>query len=224
MSFAQISASVIINEVMWSSTGSSASQYIELHNLGSTSIDISGWTIDHAANSGIDILTIPAAQTIAADGYYLITSTATNNASNLISDAITADYAGSLSITPVQTGNLILKNGAVIYDQAKANPWPAGDDTIPASMERKSIPGNGLTASSWYIAQTGVGFDAAGPLGTPQTVNVFDSTPPTITSSSPASNTLFPMGVITLDYTYTDAGGIAPTPTYTFLLEKNNGA
>lgn len=32
------------------------------------------------------------------------------------------------------------------------------------------------------------------------------------------------MGIITLNYTYTDAGGIAPTPTYTFLLEKNNGA
>ncbi|MDP2104184.1 MAG: Ig-like domain-containing protein, partial [Candidatus Gracilibacteria bacterium] len=111
-----------------------------------------------------------------------------------------------------------------VYDQSKANPWPVGDDNLPSSMERKAIPGNGLTASNWYSAQSGVGFDAAGPLGTPRTVNVFDSTPPTITSSSPANNTLFPMGVITLSYTYTDAGGIAPTPNYTFLLEKNNRA
>jgi hypothetical protein len=31
--FAKVSASVVINEVMWSSTGSSKTQYVELRNL-----------------------------------------------------------------------------------------------------------------------------------------------------------------------------------------------
>lgn len=146
---------------MWSSTGSSASQYIELHNLGSTPINISGWTVDHAATNGTTTLTIPAVQTIPANGYYLITSTATNNANNLINNGITADYVGALSITPAQTGDLVLKNGAVVYDQVKANPWPAGNTNSPASMERKGIPGTGLATSDWYIAQTGVGFDSS---------------------------------------------------------------
>lgn len=39
---------VIINEIMWSSYGSSASQYIELHNLGNSAIDMSGWKIKNA--------------------------------------------------------------------------------------------------------------------------------------------------------------------------------
>lgn len=44
--FTKISASVIINEVMFS-TGTS-DQYIELRNLGSTSVSLSGWTLQNA--------------------------------------------------------------------------------------------------------------------------------------------------------------------------------
>lgn len=73
--FSKVSATVVISEVMWSGSGSSKSQYVELQNLGSTPIDISGWKIDNAASNGTATLTLPASQTIAANGYYLITST-----------------------------------------------------------------------------------------------------------------------------------------------------
>lgn len=159
-SFAKISASVVINEVMWSATGSSATQYLELHNLGTAPIDISGWTIDNASSNGTAPLTIPAAQTISANGYYLIAATDPSNASNLLSMTVAPHFIGSLSLTQNQVGNLVLKtSGGVVYDQAKANPWPAGDADLPASMERKSSIGNGLQSASWYIAQTGTGFD-----------------------------------------------------------------
>lgn len=223
--FTKVSATVIINEVMWSGTGSSASQYIELRNLGGVSIDISGWKIDNAATTGTTQLTLPAGQTIAGNGYYLISSTPTNNISNLLSNALPVNFSGTLSLASGQTGNLILRNsGSVVYDQVKANPWSAGNVNLPASMERKSSIGDGLSAANWYTAQTGIGFDSAGPLGTPGTANVFDATAPSIDSYTPANNTLYPLGNVVMTYTYSDSGGISVVPVYTFLLEKNNGA
>lgn len=154
--FAKVSPSVIINEVMWSGTGGSASQYIELHNLGPSTIDLSGWNIDYASGNGTSTLTIPSSQSIAAGGYYLITATSTAAGGNLLSG--TSDSAGSLSLNPSQTNSLVLKNALnTVYDRALA-PWPAGLANTPASMERKAIPGNGLVASNWYTAQTGSGF------------------------------------------------------------------
>lgn len=224
--FANISATAVINEVMWSSTGSSASQYIELRNLGSTPIDISGWKIDNAASNGTATLTIPASQTLAANGIYLITTSAT--AASLLKNSIVPDLVtATLSLSPTQAASLILKNASnSVYDRALASgTWPAGDNILPASMERKANPGNGLTAGNWYTAQTGSGFfDSVGPLGTPGGANVFDATAPTITASSPADNALYPLGTLSLTYSYTDNLSIAAAPAYTFKLEKNNGA
>lgn len=108
--FTKISATVIVNEVMWSGTLSGATQYIELHNLGASAIDISGWKIDNAASNGTATLTLPSSQTIAGNGYYLISSTPTNNASNLLSNGLAVNFSGSLSLSSSQVGNLILKN------------------------------------------------------------------------------------------------------------------
>lgn len=223
--FAKISATVILSEVMWSGTGAGTSQYIELRNLGGASIDISGWKIDNATANGTATLTIPAGQTIAANGYYLITSAPVDQVGNLLSDVLPVNLSGSLGLASGQVGNLVLKSsGSVVYDQAKTNPWPAGDSNLPASMERKPSVGDGLSPASWYTAQTGIGFDSMGPLGTPGTANVFDATAPSIDSYAPANNTLYPAGNIAMTYTYSDSGGISAVPAYLFLLEKNDGA
>ncbi len=66
--FTKISASVIINEVMFS-TGTS-DQYVELRNLGSTSISLSGWALQNAGG-----ITLPSGASISANGFYLIAST-----------------------------------------------------------------------------------------------------------------------------------------------------
>lgn len=223
--FAKIAPTVVLNEIMWSGTGSSATQYIELHNLGSSAVDISGWKIDYGAGGGTSTLTLGATQTIAANGYYLITATAVANASNLLAAGVTADFVGSLSIDPSQTNSLVLKNASnLVYDRALA-PWPTGAANTPASMERQAIPGNGLTSSNWYTAQTGSGFfDVTGPLGTPRSANVFDAVAPTINSVTPADNTLSPAGGMNIVYAYSDAIAMSATPAYTFKLEKNNGA
>lgn len=216
-SFTKISASAIINEVMWSATGSNAYQYLELQNLSNAPLSITGWKI---RNAGPDIL---LSGSIPANGYYLIThndpASSPLNTATVSPDIVT----GALLISTGATIELV-DTDATLLDRATVS-GNIGDALYPYAMERRSSPGNGTLDASWYTAQTGENFfDVAGPRGTPRNANVFDATPPTITSSSPADHTLFPLGTIVIAYNYSDSGGIAPTPAHTFLLEKNNGA
>lgn len=216
-SFSKVSAGAIISEVMWSGTGANVSQYIELQNLSNSPLSITGWKI---RNAGPDIT---LSGSIAANGYYLVTRT----------DPTTSLLSGATVTPNMITGSLLIATGAtiqlidttaIVLDQATVS-GNIGNNTALYSMERRSNPGNGTLDASWYTAQTGVNFfDVVGPRGTPGAANVFDATPPTITSSSPADDTLFPIGTINLSYNYSDSGGMAVTPAYSLLLEKNDGA
>lgn len=79
-----------------------------------------------------------------------------------------------------------------MYDWALANPFPAGNDVLAVSMERKPAPGDGLSSANWYDARTGSGFfDSSIPKGTPGAQNVFDATVPTIVLVSPSEGSIF---------------------------------
>lgn len=91
-SYVKISASVVINEVMWSNSGSSLTQYVELRNLGPTPIDISGFLLDAASANGTATLVLPASQSIAGNGYYLVAASAVATAGNLLSASVSPDY------------------------------------------------------------------------------------------------------------------------------------
>lgn len=226
-SYVAVSATVVINEVMWSSSGSSLTQYVELRNLGPSPIDVSGFKIDAASVNGTATLTLPASQSIAGNGYYLIAASAVSTAGNQLSPGVTPNYVGALSLSPSQASNLVLKNSAgSVYDRAKANPFPAGSDAPMVSMERKDTPGDGLSASNWYGAQTGsTFFDSAAPKGTPGSANVFDAAAPTISSATPADGALLPTGSgVTVSYAYSDDVFMSASPSRTFKLEKNDGS
>lgn len=99
-----VTSTVIISEVMWSNTGSSAHQYIELKNIGSSPVNVNGWTIDNAGGNGVN-LTLPN-DTIAGGGIYLIaknaeSSSALNVAPNFISNTVNLSASQN---------NLILKS------------------------------------------------------------------------------------------------------------------
>lgn len=225
--YVAVSATVVINEVMWSSSGSSLTQYVELRNLGPSPIDVSGFKIDAASANGTATLTLPASQTIAGNGYYLIAASAVATAGNQLAPGVSPDFVGALSLSPSQSANLVLKNAAgSVYDRAKANPFPAGSDSAMVSMERRDTPGDGLTASNWYGAQTGSGFfDTAVPKGTPGSANVFDAAAPTISSVTPADTALLPTGSgVTVTYSYSDDVLMSASPSRTFKLEKNDGS
>lgn len=176
-----VSASIIINEVMVSSTA--ANRYIELYNLSSSVASLSGWTI---ANAGV---TIPSGATIPANGYYLIA--AANEGSSTLN--VTPDLVTALAFNTTSQSDLALKDASsVTMDTAKASPWAAGTPASDVSMERLSSVGNGALATNWYSAQTSVGFDTTTPKGTPKSVNVYDAVSPTITASTPTTEDLFP--------------------------------
>lgn len=71
---------------------------------------MSGFKIDYASGNGTSTLTLPASQTIAGNGYYLIAASAPSTPGNLLADSIVPNYVGSLSLAPGQASNLVLKN------------------------------------------------------------------------------------------------------------------
>lgn len=213
------SPTIIINEVMWSGTGSNSYQYIELRNPGTSPVNLTGWKLKNAGGNGTTLI-IPSS-TIGANGYYLIA-----NSSAITGPlSVTPDYVNSsLNLSPTGQNAVVLMNGNQTIDDVVANPWPVGDNILPASMERNIAPGDGQNALNWHIASAAIGFDnGLTALGTPGSANILDGIAPTITNANILDNTLFPSGTgITLDYTYTDNVAVNPLSA-SFTISKWNG-
>lgn len=208
---------------MWSSYGSSASQYIELHNLGSSAIDISGWKIRNAGGNGIDI-TIPASTSIAGGGYYLVTKNTPGSGGSELAAGITADLVSATLSLAASQNSLILQNAsAVVFDQAKANPWSVGSASALVSMERNSVAGNGLTDANWHDAVVNrSAFSLPEALGTPRAANEVDHTAPTL-STTAVQNAMFATLSNDIVYSVSDDYGIA-WPSFSATLERWNGS
>lgn len=142
---------IIINEVMWmGSRSSSLDEWIELKNLTSNPINLEGWIIENGASAGGEI-TIPVGYLIPANGYFLIGNYSENDSSSSLN--VVVDLVNSrLSLANSNNGHLILKdNTDKVIDQAKGDSWPAGvDGTLKQSMQRNSIPGDGLLGQNWH--------------------------------------------------------------------------
>lgn len=206
---------------MWSGTGSSANQYIELKNIGTTSININGWVISHAGGNDID-LTLPDF-TIPGGGLYVIAKM--SEASSLLN--VTPGLVSPTLNLAANQNNLVLRSGSVVYDTAKANPWPSGDTHAPASMERRSPAGNGTLGANWYTAPSQIGFDASATTarGTPGYENVFDAQSPVILAYTPTNNALVPVSPKQITFNYSDSGGsLIDIGSANLMLQKWNGA
>lgn len=147
------SGNVVINEIMWDEL-----EYIELRNLDSVAIDLSGWQIleDTAVR-----VTIENGRKISADSLFLI---ADSNAVNFPPDQVK-------TVTFLQAGKIVkLFDPAVgVIDTVNQNgPWFAGaNDSVGQSMERVSPTDPGTKKSNWH---TSTGF-VGGRKGTPRSPN-----------------------------------------------------
>lgn len=216
-----VSSSVIINEVMWSGTGASANQYVELKNIGTVTVNINGWTLANAGGNGVD-LTLPNT-TILGGGIYLIAKT--SEAGSLLN--VTPQLVSATLNFGSSQNNLILKSGSVVYDTAKANPWPFGDANAPASMERRNPAGDGTLGTNWHTAQSNTGFDGGitTTRGTPGSENVFDAQSPIVSSYAPANNSLVPVSPKQITLSFSDSGGsLIDIGSASLLLQKWNGS
>lgn len=199
--YVSITAPIIINEIMVSNDINN--NYIELHNLSSDIISLSGWTI-----AGI---TLPN-DTISANGYYLISKTA--KATSLIN--VDPDFVANIDLS---WSEIVLNNGSIDIDTASLTTW-LWDTWIPASIERKSPIWNALLTASWYKALVSNWFDNQTPLWTPKTANVFDTTSPNLTTNL-TGNLLLPIWYYDIVYTYSD-DILINTGSISFALEKWN--
>ena len=124
---------VLLNEIAWmGSTESANAEWIELKNIGSTSLDISGWQL---LDKGEQIkIVFPQGSVIALGGLYLLERTdddaVPKGKANLI-------YSGALSNS--NEGLRLFNTECKLVDEVIANPsWPAGDTASRRTMEREA--------------------------------------------------------------------------------------
>lgn len=142
-------ATVYVSEVAWMGTTNSANdEWMELHNDGSESVDLSGWTL--SAVDGVPNINFSSTtnKIIPAGGFYLMERTDDNAVLSITADLI---YTGALSN---DGEDLVLRNkdGNEIDRVNDLTGWRAGDNVSKQTMQK--------TAFGWVAAT-----------GTPKAVN-----------------------------------------------------
>jgi len=143
---------VVINEIMFHApTHDSADEWIELHNPGSTDIDMGGW----AFTNGVDF-TFPAGTQIAAGGFLVIAQDRVKTLSNhpsLDPAIVLGDYDGSLSNGGERVQLSRLEGGFLVPEDSisytESDRWHRFADGRGSSLERVDPNGDSLAASNW---------------------------------------------------------------------------
>jgi len=152
---------VLIHEVAWAGTRASASdEWVELYNPGSEGVDLHGWTLSDAGDIDVSL-----SGHLDPGDYFLLERTDDSAIADITADQI---YSGGLS-NAGETLVLLDPSGAEIDAANPAGgPWPAGQASTHASMER-TASGGWATFTGYY----GIGHDADGnPIaGTPRSAN-----------------------------------------------------
>jgi hypothetical protein len=155
---------VVINEMMWMGSWNESGgfadpndEWIELKNMTSSPIDISNWQLTRVSGSPLVeslIITIPASQTIPANGYYLITKKdKINSAINVDPDYVASTMILSNSTLGIRLYKGLWTNPANLIEMAGNGGAPlAGlsSGMYKKSMARNLSPGDGTLGANWY--------------------------------------------------------------------------
>ncbi|MCX6760512.1 MAG: lamin tail domain-containing protein [Candidatus Nealsonbacteria bacterium] len=122
---------VIFNEIAWMGTKNSANdEWIELKNISGNSISLAGWQI---LNKEKQIKIIFTKEVIPNNGFLLLERTDDNSVPEVTADLI---YTGNLNNT--NESLYLFDKNCQLQDEATANQnWPAGDNSLKRTMERK---------------------------------------------------------------------------------------
>ncbi|HUS84899.1 MAG TPA: lamin tail domain-containing protein [Anaerolineales bacterium] len=201
---------VMINEVAWAGTHASANdEWIELHNPGTTPIDLAGWVLSDGSDLRINL-----AGTITAHSFYLLERTNDETVQDIHADQI---YSGGLR-NDGEVLKLQSPSGTVI-DSANLDggSWPGGNQGDQNTMERlggEDRSGNWGTFTGWG----GNGHDAHGMQiqGTPRQPNsvLFPTPVPTWVPGKIVINEV----LIRPHYDWEGTGGINPMDEFIELL------
>lgn len=178
---------VVINEIM--PNPQTGSEWIELYNDSSTTVNLSGWSLDDLVNAGSKPYYFTDGQVLPPKSYLVLDSTQTNIALNNTGDEVnlfdplgqvvskasygnsvkgstyarhdTGDFAWDSLISPGSRNSFPAK---VIYsDQIKINeflPNPVGNDTQNEWIELKNNSNQDADLSNWILDDNEVGSKA----------------------------------------------------------------
>lgn len=123
---------VLINEIAWmGNNDSSGKEWLELKNISSQNIDLTGWILK--AEDGSPIIHL-ASTTLASGEYYLLERTDDDAVAGITANQI---YSGALEDTG-EILQLIDSEGTVIDLVDNSSAWLAGDKDNKLTMERKT--------------------------------------------------------------------------------------
>ena len=153
---------VVINEINWagSTVGPTGDEWIELRNMTTNNVDISGGVIENLGESATPNITIPSGKSITSLGYFLISNNIKSSSHiNIDPDhtttEISLDNGGEQLRLKTSTNILIdLANGL-------SGPWFFGTSVNPKkSMERNNTPSDGAINTNWHTALSAINLDA----------------------------------------------------------------
>ena len=153
---------VVITEIMQNpaALGDTDGEWFELHNTGTTAVDLDGWTI---SDLGSDSFTISGSTVIPADGYAVLA----RNATAMAAEGVTVLYEYTGMFLGNSDDEIILTNASSVeidrveYDGGVDWPDPTG-----ASMMWDEETGDNNVGTSWAEAGAEHAF-GSGDYGTP---------------------------------------------------------
>lgn len=150
---------VVINELMWmGSYQHPLDEWIELRNLSSSTLDIGGWQLTNL-NGVVEkfMLEIPAGETIAPNGFYLITNYDQDDSAlavnpDLVDTSVTLRNS-NLQIKLYKGDWEVSENLVDTADDGDGAPlagFLSTNNIFHFSMERNDIPSDGTLAANWH--------------------------------------------------------------------------
>lgn len=149
---------IVINEIMYN-PASNGTEFVELHNITTSNVDLSGWLLEGAA------FTFPPGTAIAAQGFLVVVGS-----SNVTPAAFRASYNVPAEVPVLSHAFDLQNNGeslrlrkpnqdagdpAILVDRVRYNnnaPWPVEADGTGLSLERLSANGFGNEPLNWRTA------------------------------------------------------------------------
>ncbi len=165
---------VVFSEVMWmGSSGSTADEWIELHNRSDRALDLRGWVITRMTAAGERNMVAIESGTLAPRGVFLIANFAPDDSRSrlkAIPDLVSSSVALANSKLQLRLYDGEPSSDGILVDIADDGSGAplSGDPKLKQSMVRIDFQGDGTESAHWATATESQGWDDdASELGTP---------------------------------------------------------
>ena len=165
---------VVFSEVMWmGSSGSTADEWIELHNRSDRALDLRGWVITRMTAAGERNMVAIESGTLAPRGVFLIANFAPDDSRSrlkAIPDLVSSSVALANSKLQLRLYDGEPSSDGILVDIADDGSGAplAGDPKLKQSMVRIDFQGDGTESAHWATATESLGWDDdTSELGTP---------------------------------------------------------